>query len=136
MMTMAILLLAFDTAPVHKKVFGVIDYKTQAPFGLGLDRKWLAFFQYTTGQVFADYASPKRDPFGEYGNAKVFDPRAEWLLNHQEARPYGTESILSEEGAHRSPCERRCGLRREAAGQGGPGSSGRAGQAAGVVVPQ
>ena len=62
-MTMAILLLAFETAPVHKKVFGVIDYKTQAPFGLGIDRQWLAFFQYTTGLVFADYVVGQRDPF-------------------------------------------------------------------------
>jgi hypothetical protein len=99
MTLMAIILLSFEAAPVHKKVFGVIDYQTKVPFGLGLDRQWLGFFQHTTGQVFADYRSEKRDPFRQYGNAKVFDPRAEWLLFHQEARPYGTESVLGEEGA-------------------------------------
>src|SRR5947209_9518257 len=102
LITMAILLLAFDTAPVHKKIFGVIDYKTLVPFGLGLERQWLAFFQYTTGQVFVTHSPESRDPFGQYGDAKVFDPRAEWLLNHQEARPYGTESIL-EPGAGEAP---------------------------------
>ena len=132
-MTMAILLLAFETAPVHKKIFGVIDYKTQVPFGLGLDRKWLAFFQYTTGLVFADYSSPKRDPLGEYGNAKLFDPRGEWLLNHQEARPYGTKSILSDEGSSTSS---RGGTTSAGGGQGGPRVIMPGGPGGGVVVPQ
>jgi uncharacterized membrane protein required for colicin V production len=92
--TAAILLLAYETAPVHKKLFGVIDYKYAPPFKMGLDRGWLGFFQYTTGQIFANYGAGRRDPHTEYGSAKVFDPRAEWLLNHQEARPYGSESIL------------------------------------------
>jgi len=93
-MTIGFLLLCFEVAPVHKKVFGVIDYKTRPPFGLALDRRWLGFFQYTTGLVFASRGTGSRDPFREYGDAKVFDPKAEWLLRHQEARPYGTESIL------------------------------------------
>ncbi len=102
LITVAILLLGFDTAPVHKKIFGVIDYKTLIPFGLGLERQWLAFFQYTTGQVFVTHSPGTRDPFGQYGDAKVFDPRAEWLLNHQEARPYGIDSVL-EPGAGDAP---------------------------------
>ena len=53
LVTMAILLLAFHTAPVHKKIFGAIDYKYKPPFGLGLDHQWLGFFQYTTGEIFA-----------------------------------------------------------------------------------
>lgn len=96
--TAAILILAFETAPVHKKLVGVVDYKYAPPFKMGLDRGWLGFFQYTTGQIFASYGSGRRDPYVEYGTAKVFDPRAEWLLNHQEARPYGTDSILGGEG--------------------------------------
>jgi hypothetical protein len=94
---MAIVVLAFHTAPVHKKVFFVMDYKHEPPFGMGIDREWLGFFQYTTGAIFADYNSGGQDPMGEYRTAKVFDPRAEWLLNHQEARPYGTEGVLTEE---------------------------------------
>ncbi len=96
--TVAIILLAFEAAPVHKKVFTVIDYTTKPPFGQGLDRMWLAFFQYTTGSIFPTYDPAYRDPLREYGNSKVFDPKAEWLLIHQENRPYGTESILEGEG--------------------------------------
>ncbi len=135
MMTVAIILTAYETAPVNKKVFGVIDYRTEVPFGLGLDRKWLSFFQNTTGQVFADYASPKRDPFGEYGNAKVFDPRGEWLLYHQEARPYGTDSILTEEGATAAPASGGA-VPAGGGGQGGQGVIRPGGPGGRVVVPQ
>jgi len=104
LVTMAILVLAFHTAPVNKKIFGAIDYKYKPPFGMGLDHQWLGFFQYTTGDIFARYGSGSRDPFGQYGRSgnqrvpvRVFDPRATWLLNHQEARPYGQAPILTEE---------------------------------------
>src|SRR5208283_432878 len=104
LVTMSILVLAFHTAPVHKKIFGAIDYKYKPPFGIGLDHQWLGFFQYTTGMIFARYGSGTRDPYGEYGRSgnqrvkvRVFDPRATWLLNHQEARPYGQAPILTEE---------------------------------------
>jgi hypothetical protein len=92
----AIVLLAFETAPVHKKVLFVVDYKYAPPFGLGLDREWLGFFQYTTGAIFADHSGGNRDWLNEYGTANVFDPRAEWLLLHQDARPYGEETVLAE----------------------------------------
>jgi hypothetical protein len=101
---MAILILGFHTAPVHKKIFGSIDYQRKPPFGMGLDHQWLGFFQYTTGDVFARYGVGKRDPFGQYGRSgtgrvpvQVFDPRGRWLLDHQEARPYGSAPILSED---------------------------------------
>ncbi len=104
LVTMAILILAFHCAPVHKRVFGAIDYKYKPPFGMGLDHQWLGFFQYTTGFIFARYGSGTRDPYGEYGHSgnqripvRVFDPRATWLLNHQEARPYGQAPILTED---------------------------------------
>ncbi len=106
--TVAILLLAFECAPVHKKVFNVIDYNYKPPFGRGLDHEWLGFFQFTTGTIFADYNSGAKDPTGEYGSAKVFDPQARWLLDHQDARPFGTETVLG--GAEAAP----------AAGAGGP----------------
>jgi hypothetical protein len=94
--TFAIIIVAFETAPIHKKAFGSVDYKAAPPFGMGLDHGWLAFFQYTTG-LFST-PSPTRDPFGEYGNAKIFDPKGRWLLDHQEARPYGTDKVLGDEG--------------------------------------
>jgi uncharacterized membrane protein required for colicin V production len=91
---MAILLLAFDTAAVHKKVFTVVDYKYQPPFHMGIDHAWLGFFQYTTGAIFPNNSPANSDWMREYGNAKVFDPKAEWLLIHQDARPYGQETVL------------------------------------------
>jgi hypothetical protein len=104
LVAMSILILAFHVAPVHKKIFGAIDYKYKPPFGLGLDHQWLGFFQYTTGEVFARYGSGSRDPYNTYGRSgtqripvRVFDPRATWLLTHQEARPYGEGPILGED---------------------------------------
>jgi hypothetical protein len=106
LVSMAILILSFHTAPVHKKIFGSIDYNHKPPFGMGLDHQWLGFFQYTTGEVFARYgAGGTRDPYNTYGKSgnqrypvHVFDPRATWLLTHQEARPYGSAPILEEGG--------------------------------------
>ncbi len=95
-MVIGFLLVAFHTAPVNKFIFGVIDYKHAPPFKMGFDHHWLAFFQYTTGQVFASYGSEGRDPFREYRDAKVFDPKAEWLLQHQEARPHGEGPVLED----------------------------------------
>jgi hypothetical protein len=126
LVTIAIIILAFHTAPVNKKIFGAIDHQTKPPFGLGLDHQWLGFFQYETGDVFAQYGSGRRDPFGTYGHwgerrepLRLFDPRAEWLLNHFEARPYGDEKLLPEEA----------GVEATAGGQpasegGGPGPGG------------
>ena len=31
LVTMAIIILAFHAAPVHKKIFGVVDYEIEAP---------------------------------------------------------------------------------------------------------
>ncbi len=85
-LTVAVLLLMLDTAPVHRKIFGMIDYKSQPPWNLGIDRKLLAFFQYTTGYIFPSYSSEFEDP--EFGNAKVFDRKGSWLIDHQNGRPF------------------------------------------------
>jgi uncharacterized membrane protein required for colicin V production len=104
LVTIAIVILAFHTAPVHKKIFTTVKYDTKPPFGQGLDHQWLGFFQYETGQVFATLGSGQRDPFGAYGRAgggripvRVFDPRGKWLIEHQDARPYGedTDKVLT-----------------------------------------
>jgi uncharacterized membrane protein required for colicin V production len=121
LVTMAIVILAFEAAPVHKKVFYTIGYDSKPPFKLGLDHQWLGFFQHTTGAIFARYGSGEFDPFGEYGRSRtgerfqvrVFDPRAKWLIEHQESRPYGDESILGGEAGSEA-----------AAGQGAPSSGG------------
>jgi hypothetical protein len=118
LVTMAILILGLEAAPVHKKILNAIQYDSKPPFGLGLDHQWLGFFQHTTGAVFARYgAGGQRDPFREYGQGgpvHVFDPRAEWLILHQEARPYGEGAILGIEVGGGAAAG-------EAAGQGQPG---------------
>jgi uncharacterized membrane protein required for colicin V production len=102
--TMAIIILAFHAAPVNKKIFSVVKYDTKPPFGLGLDHQWLGFFQYQTGAVFARFGAGRPDPYRQYGQGapvEVFDPLANWLILHQQARPYPSEggAILGEEAA-------------------------------------
>jgi hypothetical protein len=136
--TMSIIILAFHCAPVYKKIFGVVDYKSKPPFNLGLDHQFLGFFQYATGAVFAQYGSGQRDPFGEYGKGRTgerypvqfFDPRAEWLIRHEQARPYGEGSILGAEEAGGAAAEAEAGQPAPAGGAppGGPaGKQGRGG---------
>ncbi len=130
-------MLALECAPVHKKAGLAVDYKYKPPFHQGIDHLWLGFFQYTTGAIFANNSpSNKPDPFGTYGRARAFDPRAEWLILHQEARPYGTETVLgTDEGAAGA-----AGGGGAAAGGGGgkPGDIQVIGPAVGggVVIPQ
>ncbi len=98
--TMAFLLLVLYTAPVHRHVFGKLTYKSQPPFGMGIDRKMLGFFQWTSGNIFADYGGEQED--SEYGAAKVFDPQGKWLLIHQDARPFpdtGEGKVTEDVGA-------------------------------------
>jgi hypothetical protein len=104
--TMAIVILAFHAAPVNKKIFGVVRYNSKPPFNLGIDHQFLGFFQNTTGAVFGRYGMGQRDPFREFGThggerytLNFFDPRAEWLIRHEEARPYGEGSVLATEEA-------------------------------------
>ncbi len=77
--TMAIILLAFETAPVHKKLFKAYNYDSKPPFGAGFDHQWLGFFQHETGFVFAQYNAGRPDPFGTYGQGHP----------HQPLRPQG-----------------------------------------------
>lgn len=82
-MLMGIVICIFETAPVHRKMFGQIDYNKRPPFGQGLDHKWLAFVQYTTENSFPSYYSD--------GDVRMFDPFGQWLIDHQNARPYHPE---------------------------------------------
>jgi len=100
--TVGIIILSFHCAPIHKKMFQAVQYNTSPPFGLGLDHQLLGLFQKETGGPFAQYGAGQRDPFGEYGDKnrlKLFDPKGEWLINHQNARPYGTDTIPASEEA-------------------------------------
>jgi hypothetical protein len=133
-MLVSILLLAFYTSPVQKKVFGVVNFDTKPPFGRGIDRDWLAFFQYTTGYVFADYKSQEKDP--EFGYAAAFDPRGEWLIHHQEARYHGDGPILETgTGGGEAGAAGKEGA--DPQGPAPPGSTigGPTGAAAGVAAP-
>jgi hypothetical protein len=101
LMTLAIVILAFHAAPVHKKIFTTISYDSKPPFGMGIDHQWLGFFQYETGAVFTRLGVGQRDPHHQYGQGgavQMFDPHARWLIDHQESRPYGDESILGAGG--------------------------------------
>jgi len=123
--TVAIIILAFHCAPIHKKIFQAVQYNTRPPFGLGLDHQFLGLFQHETGAVFTNYsANGQRDPFGEYGGVNrlrlnFFDPKAQWLIDHQNARPYGTETVPASEEA--APA---AGEGEGAAGGGQPGGPG------------
>lgn len=86
-MSVGILLCILYTAPVDRKLFGVVEWDTQPPFKQGLDRAWLSFVQYTTGYAFATYDEDRADdPL--FGQANAFDPKASWIIDHQNARPY------------------------------------------------
>ncbi len=131
LVTMAVAILAFHAAPVHKKLFTVIDYRSKPPFGLGLDHGWLGFFQYETGAVFARYGVGNRDPYHEYGHGgpvQVFDPRGDWLIIHQESRPYGEGSILGEEGGGAGAAGGKAAGAGDAGQARGVGPGGRAGR--------
>jgi hypothetical protein len=124
LVTMAIVILSFHAAPVHKKIFTTINYETKPPFGMGLDHQWLGFFQYETGAVFTTLGAGQLDPHRQYGQGrpvKMFDPHARWLIDHQEARPYGDETLLGSEAA-------TGGEGQGGAGGGASGKAGRKGQ--------
>jgi hypothetical protein len=128
------LVVAYETAPVHKKVFGAIDYKFRPPFHWGLDHELLGLFQWSTGQIFTQYDSPTPDPFGEYGKARVFDPRSTWLLDHQDKRPAGDEPLFTEEMPQPPPGGQPPPIQGGGRGgppgaPGGPGAAGGAGPA-------
>jgi len=91
--TTAVLLLALNCAPVHKKLFGVLGYDAKPPFGMAIDRRFLAGFQYATGYTFSRGGNAIEDP--EFGDAHVFDPAGRWLIDHEQARPFG-EGTLDE----------------------------------------
>ncbi len=96
--TMGILLCALQIAPVHRQIFGLMDYSTQPPFKFGLDRMWLAFVQRTTGNIFTNHNKEEGEPVDDlFDTANVFDPKGAWLIEHQNHRPYpegGTEGIV------------------------------------------
>ena len=60
----------------HKKIFGVVGTRTRPPFGMGLDHRYLAFFQYTTGYPFSTYDEAAYDPIPSSATSASSTPRA------------------------------------------------------------
>ena len=121
LVTIAMVLLAYQASPVQKKMLGVMDYKYKPFYTERFDRDFLAFFQYTTGYTFARNGVGEADPSGEFRDRPMlFDPKAEWLMFHQAARPNGTEPILEDSGEAEAPAPAAPG----GGGPGGPGGPG------------
>ncbi len=89
-MMIGIMLCILDTAPVNRRLFGVIGYETQPPFKQGFDRAWLAFVQRCSGTCFS-ITDDEVERDATYENTRLFDPRGSWLIDHQNARPYARE---------------------------------------------
>ncbi len=85
------LLILLYTAPITR-IIGGMGYDHQPPFKMGIDRKLLAFMQYTTGTTFPWYEKDGVDD-PVYGKAKIFDRKGGWLIDHQNARPYPTSGF-------------------------------------------
>jgi uncharacterized membrane protein required for colicin V production len=96
--TVAFLLLCFHTAPVNKKIFGAMTYNSKNPFGQGIDHALLGFFQYSTGHIFSNYEEGLNPNDDEFRNVRVFDPKASWMIDHQNAR-IGSGTVPEEEAA-------------------------------------
>jgi uncharacterized membrane protein required for colicin V production len=107
LVTMGVMLLALDASPVNRKILGSMDHQSQPFFKVRLDKEVLAFFQYSTGQIFS--GSGGRDPYKEYKDARVFDPEGKWLINAFQARPYGKETIFGSEDAAGEPAAKGAG---------------------------
>jgi hypothetical protein len=93
----AMLMLGFEASPVQKTILGTWDYKYEPKVmgGERFDRDFLAFFQYTTGYTFPNNGSgPPDREFPD--RPRLFDAKADWLMTHQKARPYGVGDILEE----------------------------------------
>jgi hypothetical protein len=138
--TMGMLLIALDATPGQKKIFSVYDYKYVPMYKSRLDKEMLAFFQYSTGYVFSR-SGGKQDPMGEFGTARIFDPKGDWLIRSQEARPHGEGEILETEESAKAAESGGAAAGGEAGGaQGAPTSpgpgggrrGGRGGEGAGI----
>ena len=124
LVTMAIIMLAFEVSPVQKKVVGVVDYKYQPFYKARFDKDWLAFFQYTSGYTFARNGAGAAGDSEFPGKPMLFDPRAEWLLEHQKVRPHGNEPILEEAPGDAAPAAPAAGAGAGAGAAGAPGGQG------------
>jgi hypothetical protein len=104
---------------------------------MGIDWHWLSFFQYTTGNVFSRISQNNPvDPFKEYGQSRVFDPRGEWLIEHQNKRPFGEGFVPDPSAATAAPATGGAegGSGATSSGRGSRGGPGIPGGTAGAAV--
>ena len=122
--TIGMILIALDASPVQKKILGSMDYKSEPFFKVRLDKEILAFFQHETGYVFT-HRGPA-DPYHEFGNVHAFDPKGDWLLRAQEARPYpkGADLFAEESAAPADGAAPKDGAAPGTPAPGGPGMPG------------
>jgi hypothetical protein len=95
LITAGVIWLALDASPGQKRIFGSMDYKHKPFYGARLDTELLGLFQYSTGQIFSRSAPGEGSL--DYPNTRVFDPKSNWLLRAQEARPHGEGPIFEDE---------------------------------------
>ena len=82
-LTVGILMTFFESAPVDKKVFGVIKPDSHAPFGLGLDHVWLNSFEHMTRPDMGGALARRGRGPGRYFFVD------QWQESAQSRRPYG-----------------------------------------------
>ena len=88
--TMAILLVAFETAPVHKKVFTVVDYETKPPFKHGPRPRVARVLPVHDGPDLRRLRHRQARPVPRVRHREgLRPPRPSGSSNHQDARPYG-----------------------------------------------
>ena len=95
----AVLLLGFQASPVQKKMLGVWNYRYKPTVFMSerFDKDFLAFFQYTSGYTFPRNGKGGADPQREFpSKPMLFDPGAMWMIDHEQARPYGTGNVLDD----------------------------------------
>lgn len=130
--TMGMLLIALDASPVNKKILGSMDYKSVPFFKVRFDKEILALFQWSTGYVFTRNGPP--DPYKEFGNVRAFDPKGDWLLRTQMARPYPKgEDLFADEGG--GGAAEGGAAPAEGAAPGAPGATKEAGLPGGIAPP-
>jgi hypothetical protein len=70
------ILCMLETAPIHKQFLGY-RWEDHAFWGVGIDRHWLGYVQWSTGRIFAWHWNTR------------FDRRADFIIRYHNARPFG-----------------------------------------------
>lgn len=141
--TLGMILLALQASPGQKRIFGAYEYDHKPFYGTRFDTEFLGLFQHVTGTSMSQFTPGANDPFDAFENTRVFDPRGRWMIDHQNSRPYGDQTVPRSDaasgggaaaggGAAPNAGDVRAGA---AAGQGGgPGiPGGTAGAASGLA---